>query len=497
MTSNSTQHFGNAHKAFGKTDDRSFLRFRSRATLWTGAILLVAALACALVLHPIRAAKIAAGLAAHNLCSAVFVAGLDPDAALREQVSVFLKGPVGWLLKYRVDRVSPGVETSMAEIVHARASFSPGYGCRLDYPDNLPAPASPPLASGGQNDAFASDGPVHPVESGLSAAIDKVFAEDVSQPVKNVKAVVVVRDGRMIGERYAPGFGVNTPLLSYSVAKSFTNALAGILTRQGRLRVDQPVEAPEWTDPGDPRSRITVEDLLRMRSGLDVEEAESGLSPVAEMEYAHSDMAAFAARHSLKDPPGAIWEYTSADTLILDRLLGRIVGGGAAGMRQFAERELFAPLNMRDVTMEFDGSGTFVGSSFVFAPARAYARLGELYLNDGVASDGARILPAGWAAWSRGATLGAPYGAGFWTNDGPSRIAARRVGSGFPKDGFFASGVLGQRIYIVPSAHVVVARFGYSNPPDYGIKDDLALIDAAVRSGEGYTDEVEHESRPH
>jgi CubicO group peptidase (beta-lactamase class C family) len=166
--------------------------------------------------------------------------------------------------------------------------------------------------------------------------------------------------------------------------------------------------------------------------------------------------------------------------LILDRLLGGIVGGGAAGMRSFADRELFGPLHMRGVTMEFDGRGVFVGSTYMYAPARAYARFGQLYLNDGITSDGRRILPEGWVAWSSRSTLGAPYGAGFWTNDGSSSTSAWRIARGFPKDGFFASGVLGQRIYIVPSAHLVVARFGYSRPPDFGIADDLALIKAAV-----------------
>jgi len=97
-----------------------------------------------------------------------------------------------------------------------------------------------------------------------------------------------------------------------------------------------------------------------------------------------------------------------------------------------------------------------------------------------VAPDGHRILPEGWVAWSRRSTLGTPYGAGFWTNDGPSEFAARRVAAGFPKDGFFASGTMGQRIYIVPSQRLVVVRFGYSAPPDFGIADDVALIAAAI-----------------
>jgi CubicO group peptidase (beta-lactamase class C family) len=116
---------------------------------------------------------------------------------------------------------------------------------------------------------------------------------------------------------------------------------------------------------------------------------------------------------------------------------------------------------MPNVTMEFDGAGAFVGSTWVYAPARAFARFGQLYVMDGIAPDGRRVLPEGWVAWSRRSTLGTSYGAGFWTNDGPSRLAANRVAGGFPKDGFFASGNLGQRIYIVPSQKLVVVRFGY------------------------------------
>jgi CubicO group peptidase (beta-lactamase class C family) len=216
------------------------------------------------------------------------------------------------------------------------------------------------------------------------------------------------------------------------------------------------------------------------QSGIDAAETQSPFDPVAQMEYTEPDMAGFAARRTLKAPPRTVWEYTSANTLILAREIGRAIGGGAAGMRTFAQEELFAPLHMRSVTMEFDGQGIFFGSTYVYATARDYARFGELYVNDGVSPGGLRILPQGWVDWSRRSTLGAPYGAGFFTNDGPSKLAALRVKYGFPKDGFFASGVLGQRIYIVPSARIVVARFAYSRPPDFGIEDDLALIKAAV-----------------
>lgn len=332
------------------------------------------------------------------------------------------------------------------------------------------------------DDGFAPLSPVTTNDSAINAALDKVFEEHPGEPTKDVKAVVIVKDGRVIAERYAQGFGVDTPLLSYSVAKSFTNALLGILVRQGRLRVDQAVGAPEWQGPNDPRARLTIEDLLRMRSGLSVKEEANGFSPVARMEYLNDDMAAYAAQYPLSSPIGKVWDYTSGNTLIVDRLLGQTVGSGAVGMRDFAEKELLIPARLSNLTMEFDGSGVFMGASYVYAPARTYARFGQLYLDDGVAPDGQRILPEGWVDWSRRSTLGSTYGAGFWTNDGSDDFTNWRVSKGFPKDGYFASGFLGQRIYIVPSAKVVIVRFGYSQPPDFGIKDDLALIAAVIKA---------------
>jgi CubicO group peptidase (beta-lactamase class C family) len=168
------------------------------------------------------------------------------------------------------------------------------------------------------------------------------------------------------------------------------------------------------------------------------------------------------------------------NTLLLDRVIGDTIGGGAQGVRSFAERELFRPLDMKSVTMEFDGAGTFLGASHFYATPRDYARFGQLYMNDGVTPEGQRILPQGWVAYSRKSTLGSSYGAGFWTNDGPSQYAADRVAQGFPKDGFFASGNEGQRIYIVPSQHFVMVRFGYSKGPDFGIGEDLRLIKTAL-----------------
>lgn len=426
------------------------------------------------VMRPDRAARVAAGLTAHTICSAAHVSGVDPLMVKRELVDP-LTSPASRVLSYRVD--PRGADAWFAGIVHQRATFVPGYGCRLELAGDRPPPAevAPRLSSDADDLA-----PIANVDPALDRAVARAFAERPGQPRRNVKAIVVMHDGHVVAERYAPGYGVGTPLLSYSVAKSLTNAIVGVLVREGRLRVDQTAAAREWHDDGDQRARITVEDLMRMTSGLDAEERGSPTDPVSLMEFTTSDMATFAARRPLKNAPGSTLEYTSANTLILARLVGGIVGNGPADLRGFAERELFHPLGMSNVTMEFDGAGTFVGSSYLFAPARSYARFGELYRRDGLAPDGRRILPEGWTQWSHRATLGDGYGAGFFTNDGNGDFARARIKAGFPSDGFYASGVFGQRVYIIPSAGLVIARFGFSPPPDFGMDEDLALIRSVI-----------------
>jgi CubicO group peptidase (beta-lactamase class C family) len=455
-----------------------------RISLWALTLVVLAGIAAAAYWRPDRALQVASGLTAHNLCSAAFISNLDPQATADELVKPMLPGFVGPLLRYHVDPVLKTVDASVVGIRPMHAAFAPGYGCRLIVDPLYKEPAPSIQRAASPADSFAPPTQVASEDPGINEALTREFTEQPSQRPRYVKAIVVVKDGHVVAERYAPGFTLDTPLLSYSVAKSFTNAFLGILVRQGRLRIDQPVGAPEWKQPGDPRNAVVLDDLLRMDSGIDAAETGSGFDPVAQMLYGKDDMAAFAAGFPLKEPPRSRWEYTSANTLILDRLIGATVGDGAQGMRAFADQELFAPLHMDRVTMEFDGAGTFVGSAHVYAPARDYARLGQLFLNDGVSPDGQRVLPEHWVEYSRRSTLDSPYGAGFWTNDGPSKPAAARVAHGFPKDGFFASGNRGQRIYIVPSEHLIVARFGYSPEPDFGIVEDLQLIKAAITASQ-------------
>src|SRR6202045_4486587 len=179
-------------------------------------------------------------------------------------------------------------------------------------------------------------------------------------------------------------------------------------------------------------------------------------------------MAAYAARATVVAPPATRFAYSSPSVQLLARIIRDSVGGPEQTL-EFAWRELFNPLGMRNVTLEFDATGTLQGSSYMFASARDWARFGLLYLNDGVIG-GRRILHEDWVDFSAAATLDTDYGAGFWTNRSEHQHAKARVRLGVPRDAFFASGDLGQRVVILPSQNLVMVRFGASVNPTGAIR---------------------------
>jgi CubicO group peptidase (beta-lactamase class C family) len=179
------------------------------------------------------------------------------------------------------------------------------------------------------------------------------------------------------------------------------------------------------------------------------------------MKFVEPDMAGYAESIALATPPGTAWSYHDGNYLILSQIIRNAVGGRPSDYLRFARDELFAPLGMRHVTIEFDASGTPEGSSQMMASARDWARFGQLYLDDGVVG-GRRILPEGWVKYSAAPTPGGfvGYGAGFWTNLGDSRGANYRSAEGWPRDAFLAKGSIGQYVIIIPSQRLVIARFG-------------------------------------
>lgn len=435
-----------------------------------------------------RQVRVVSGLTSHVLCSETFVSGLDPARVYAERIEPLPGiGMVDWALHYDVDETDRAVTTTIAGVFESRAVYHDGLGCLLISgrgPADTPSPeeiaaggAAPPLLP-----EIAGLAVVEPDDERLRSALELGFAEPDHPPYHRVKAVVVVHDGRVVAERYAPGYGVDTPLLSWSAAKSVTSALIGILVRQGRLSLDEPAPLPAWRDPGDPRHAITIDELLRQTSGIDLAETNSGFDPSTRMQFIERDMAGFAQSVDLRAKPGGTWAYTDSNYILLSRILRNAVGGHAVDVLRFAKRELFEPLGIRNVTMEFDATGTPVGASYMLMPARDWARFGLLYLSDGIVA-GRRILPEGWVRYSATRTLDTGYGAGFWTNLVTGNVPGWGVPWGMPhapRDAFFARGFQGQYVVVIPSRHLVIMRFGDSAIAGDDIEDMDRLVAAVV-----------------
>ena len=446
-------------------------------------LLLAAATWCGAGCHRVsQDLQVVTGLTSHTLCSETFVSGEDPDLvyaeSLKPRPGIWI---VNWQTCCQVDRTNKEVRATIAGGFESRAVFHDQLGCLL-MQDGPAADLS--LPSGADSDQrpvrladIAGRSVIEPSDPKLRVALEHAFAEPTDRPpFRHTKAVVIVRDGRVIAERYAPGYGVGTPLLGYSASKSIINAMLGILVREHKLSMDGPAPVAAWNDSNDPRHGITIDQLERMTSGLALDETGSPASPVSRMLYLERDMAGFAESARLEATPGAAWNYTSGNTLILSRIIRDAVGGRTSDVLGFARRELFNPLGMRDVTLEFDAAGTPIGSTYMLASARDWARFGMLYLNDGVIA-GHRILPEGWVNYSATPTLDSDYGAGWWTNRGRSPHARGRVKAGMPADAFFASGLLGQRVVIIPSKRLVITRFGPAQDwPDFDIEGLTRLV---------------------
>jgi CubicO group peptidase (beta-lactamase class C family) len=423
--------------------------------------------------------RVATGFVAQILCSETFVSGLEPARIFSETMEAMPgTGLIAWAMNYRVDRAASDATVTLFGLGRSHAVYREGTGCHLDHGAAAMDAALP--ATGTETPALlpeiAPPEPVAPANPQLAVALERAFTEPASPPFRHTKAIVVVKDSRIVAEQYAEGVGIDTQLRGFSNSKSVISALIGILVRQGRLTLDRPAPVAAWQKPGDARAAITVDQLLRHTAGLALGsslEASllSALEPVNRMKFAETDMAAYAESMPLRTPPGSAWNYNDGNYLILSHLIRNAAGGHVSDVLRFARGELFGPLGMRHVTLEFDGAGTPEGSSEMLASARDWARLGLLYLDDGVVG-GRRILPEGFVKHSASPTPNAfvGYGAGFWTNQGDSFGAAYRVGQGWPRDAFFAKGSMGQYVVIIPSERLVIVRLGRS--PNWPLSAD-------------------------
>ncbi|MCY0994442.1 serine hydrolase [Nannocystis sp. ILAH1] len=406
----------------------------------------------------------ATGYVAKNACSAVFVAGRDPDRIGEDLAPM-------WYVSFAVDREQRRVHASVLGLAGRTAVHRDGLGCALAIgaaPEALQAqtlavqhaPAGDAPWPAGEGERLAADPPGLD-RAALDAAVTAAFSEPNPDSLRLTRAVVVVHGGAIVAERYADGFDRGTRHLGWSMSKSVTGALIGILVGRGRLTRDAPAPVPAWS--GDPRGAITLDQLLRMSSGLQFEERYGPLADATHMLFEVEDAVAVALARPLAHDPDTVFAYSSGTSNILSWIV-RNQFPALADYHRFPHEALFAPIGMRSAVFETDASGTFLGSSFVYATARDWARFGLLYLRDGV-WDGARILPEGWVEYSRTPTRTGPgdYAAHFWANAPDPADPSKRRLPHVPPDAYQASGFQGQAVLVVPSRDAVIVRLGMTH----------------------------------
>lgn len=314
----------------------------------------------------------------------------------------------------------------------------------------------------------------------LERLLDRAVGSDADPDLAVTSAVVVVHQGRLVAERYGTDregepVDADSRLLSWSMAKSVTHALVGVLVGEGRLDPDAPAPVGEWADPDDPRHTITVDHLLRMVDGLDFcESYELAAEGADDVPFSHcidmlfgagaDDVAAYAACRPAAHPPGTVFNYSSGTTNIVSRIVADTVGLRGEQFGTWMREVLFAPLGMGSAEPRFDAAGVFVGSSYLYATARDFARFGLLYLRGGT-WDGKQIVPRHWVdaartPRARDDTDGRLYGSHWW-------VWGDRRGT------FWASGYEGQRIVCVPASDLVIVRCGITPAPEPGAPDAL------------------------
>lgn len=302
----------------------------------------------------------------------------------------------------------------------------------------------------------------------LEQLLDRAFGDPEPDDLERSNAVVIVQRGAIVAERYRTDVDPDRAFISWSMAKSITSCLIGILVRDGKLDVSRPMPVKEWS-AGDRRRGITIDQMLRMVDGLRFREAEhlgdgsvqyypEDESDVIPMLFGigKDDVAAFAATLPYQAEPESRWNYNSGGSNLLARLVRETLGTDEAGMRSFMQRELFEPIGMATADPRFDAAGNFIGSSSCYCSARDFARFGLLYLRDGM-WDGRRILPAGWVDYSRTPSPQSDgiYGAHFWVVPGSLGL-------------FYCSGAFGQRILMSPKLDLIVVRLGITAPHKVG-----------------------------
>ena len=406
---------------------------------------------------------VASGYLAKELCAGHFLIGHDNRDELNED-----NPALAWF-DAEIDADAQQVTCSIFGCYTRTAVRRPGHGVTLMVNDTLVA-APPPVPVGTVSPwpgtvSFDAQGcalnlPPELDREALRLALDAAFAEPNPQRLRRTRALLVLANGRLIAERYAPGYDRDTRFTGWSMSKTVAALLLGIAAERGCFDTAEPVPVASWP-ADDPRAAITWEHLLRMRSGLVFNETYGGVDDVTRMLFASGDVAGYTAARPLGHAPGTHWYYSSGDTNLLCRCLQNCLGDQAD---DFPRAALFAPLGLEHAELDRDAAGTWIGSSGLWASARDWARIGLLMARDG-AWFGQQVVPAAWCEWMREPTAGTPDGKGFgahlWLNT-PSGPAGAAWMPDLPGDIFSLWGHFSQFVTVVPSHEVVIVRLGLS-----------------------------------
>lgn len=417
------------------------------------------------------------GYSAKNLSSGVFVANRTQEAMEQTDLNFsFIK-----MSKNKVDEDMK--EVSSRFLWHRSTSvYIEGYGCTLvndyskdeilkrNYPNAPVIPENTDTIDWPMGNRMTDSIPPGVNMDALNTTLEQAFADTL--PYKGTFAVMVVYKGQPLAERYAPGLSANNKFLSWSMAKSFTNALTGMLVKDGRLDINEPIALEAWQN--DERRNITINHLMHMNSGLEWNENYGNSSNVNNMLHKEGDMARYAYEKPAEFTPDSIWEYSSGSTNIVSYLLRKTIGNDAL-YHAFPRERLFNKIGMTSAVFELDASGTFVGSSYLYATMRDYARFGMLYLNKGNWM-GEQLLPDNWVDYTTTVANGSDgqYGAFFWLNQSGKDYPD------VPRDMYCCRGHDGQYIYIIPSKELVVVRTGFSKKGEFDYNSFLSGIVNAV-----------------
>jgi len=401
------------------------------------------------------------GYAAKNIASGVFVAGRTQESIEKEDINFF---PVIYT-KNSVDYEKGIVTSKLLGIWKSEAVYNEGLGCTLirdfstkdvlsmDYPEVSMPEGDPDTIPWPAGDLLADTVPADINMKVLGDMLDHVFEDTVS--FKGTFAVTVVYKDQIVAERFRGDFNRENLFLSWSMAKSFTNAMVGAMVRDGLLDINAPMKVEEWAK--DDRKNITLDNLLHMTSGLEFSEAyyKMRLTNTTTMLLKNGDMGDYATSRKLLFEPDSVWSYSSGSSNIVQDYL-RTAFQSHEDYLAYPRKAIFNKAGMRSVVWEVDASGTFVGSSYLYATMRDYARFGLLYMHNGNWL-GEQIFPENWVKYTTTPAEGSggEYGAMLWLN---------RNGEfpGMPDDLYYCDGYEGQRIFIIPSKELVIVRTGCS-----------------------------------